>query len=116
LERGEDPHGPQHCQSSWHRDLQPDRDRGAGRDLPARLPPGPALPGRYHLASGPLRRPEERGAGLLHAPGDGVLEFIQPPVQRRQVFGLVTFTHEPLVWPADGGEPDPIEHPGDDIA
>jgi hypothetical protein len=35
-----------------------------------------------------------------------VLEFVEPPVQRREVFGLFTFTHEPLVWPADGGEPD----------
>jgi len=39
-----------------------------------------------------------------------VLKFVEPPVQRREVFGLVTFTHKPLVWPADGGEPDPIEH------
>jgi hypothetical protein len=34
-----------------------------------------------------------------------VLKFIQPPVQRRQVFGLVIFTHELPVWPAAGGEP-----------
>ncbi|HUA31533.1 MAG TPA: ABC transporter ATP-binding protein [Streptosporangiaceae bacterium] len=34
-----------------------------------------------------------------YAPGDSVLEFIQPPVQRHQVVGLVTFTHEPPAWP-----------------
>jgi hypothetical protein len=45
-----------------------------------------------------------------------VLEFVEPPVQRREVFGFFTFTHEPLVWPADGGEPDPVEHTDDDIA
>ena len=64
----------------------------------------------------PLWRPEDRGAGLLHALGDDVLELVEPPVQRREVFGLFTFTHEPQVWPADGGEPDPIEHTDGNIA
>ena len=45
-----------------------------------------------------------------------MLEFVEPPVQRREVFGLFTFTHKPLVWPADGGEPDPIEYTDDNIA
>ena len=45
-----------------------------------------------------------------------MLEFVEPPVQRRQVFGLVAFTHEPLVWLAGGGEPDLIEHTNDNIA
>jgi hypothetical protein len=40
-----------------------------------------------------------------------VLEFVEPPVQRREVFGLFTVTHEPLVWPAGGSEPDPVGHP-----
>ena len=56
-----------------------------------------------------------RAISPVHTPGDGVLKFIQPPVQGRQVFGLVTFTHEPPVWPADAGAPDPIGHPGDNI-
>ena len=69
LQRGQDPHRPQHRQLSWHRDLQPDRGRGAGRDLPAPLP----LVRRRQVgctAGGPHGRPEDRGAGLLHAPGD----------------------------------------------
>jgi len=45
-----------------------------------------------------------------------VLEFVEPPVQRREVCGFLTITHEPLVWPADGGAPDPVEHTDGNIA
>jgi hypothetical protein len=76
------------------------------------------LPGRHDRGRNRTqgRLQVNRSAGLCHALGDGVLEVVEPPVQRRKVFGLFTFIHEPLVWPTDGGEPDPIEHTDDNIA
>jgi hypothetical protein len=116
LQRGQDPHRPQHPQPPGHRGLQPDRDRGAGRDLPAPLPlvrrrqagitsPAARCGVRKNAAQvSSTRRATACSSSSSRLCSDG------------RSSGLLPSLTKPPVWPADGGEPDPTGHPDDNIA
>jgi hypothetical protein len=65
---------------------------------------------RSALASGRLRRRSPPRAGRRRA------RVRRTACAATRGLRAFTFTHKPLVWPAGGGEPDPIEHTDDNIA
>ena len=87
LRRGQDPGRADEHQPVWHRDLEPDGDRGGDRDGPAQLALGPAAPrgqrGALVHRPGGLVQPLARVHALrLKALRDQAVELVDPAVQR----------------------------------